>query len=153
MKVKKIMTEHPVCAVPETPLRAVAHIMFEKNCGAVPIVENFDTMKPVGIVTDRDITVNTVAFNKDPLNMTAAEIMSFPVLTVRPDTSMDDCFEIMEDNKVRRIIVVNDDGAVCGVVAQADIARFADEEEIAEFVRDISKPRARMIGRGTAVAH
>lgn len=154
MKVKKVMTKDPICCVPETPLKAVAHIMFEKNCGAVPVVENFDTMKPVGIVTDRDIAINTVAFGKDPLFMTAAEIMSFPVLTVKPDTSMDDCFEIMENNKVRRIIVLNDDGAICGIVAQADIARYADEDEIAELVRDISKPRAaKSLARGTAVTH
>lgn len=150
MKVKKMMTPHPVCSMPETPLKEVAHVMFEKNCGAVPIVENFETMKPVGIVTDRDIVMNTVAFGKDPLIMTAAEIMTFPLLTVKPDTSAKDCLEIMEKNKVRRVVVIDDEGAICGIVAQADIAHYADEDDIADFVKDISKPRA---AKSTSGAH
>jgi CBS domain-containing protein len=114
--------------------------MFEENCGAVPVVENYETMKPVGMITDRDITVNTVAFGKDPLHMMAAEIMSYPVLTVQPEATVDNCCVLMEENKVRRMIVVDNLGRLCGIVAQADIARRAPRTEVFEMLRDISAP-------------
>ena len=61
MKIKEIMTKAPACCAPETNLREVAVLMVEKDCGAIPIVENFETNKPVGIITDRDIITNTLA--------------------------------------------------------------------------------------------
>ena len=140
MRVKDIMTKDPMCCVPETALQEVAHMMFERNCGAVPVVENLETMRPVGIITDRDITMNTVAFGKDPLHMMAAEIMSYPALVIQPETTIDNCCVLMEENKVRRMIVVDHTGRVCGIVAQADIVRKVPRTEVFEMLRDISTP-------------
>lgn len=139
MKVDEIMTKDPACCLPETALREVAHLMMEKDCGAIPVVENFETKKPVGIITDRDITIDTLAQGKNPLEMTAAEIMSFPVVSVKPEASIEECCNAMEKNKIRRMIVVDDAGACCGIVAQADIAGNAPMIETAELVQDISK--------------
>lgn len=140
MKVKDIMTKDPACGLPEDSLERIAHLMIENNCGAIPIIENRDTMRPVGMITDRDIAISTVALGKDPLHMTAAEIMSFPPLTVRAEASIDDCCEKMEKNLVRRMLVVDHHGALRGIVAQADVARKAPRYEVAELVKDISMP-------------
>jgi len=138
MKVKEIMTKEPACCLPETNLREVAHLMIENDCGAIPIVENFETKKLVGIVTDRDITCNTVAQGKNPLEMSAAEIMTFPVVSLNPEATLDECCKVMEENKIRRLLVVDDANMCCGIVAQADIARTAPESETAELVKDVS---------------
>lgn len=138
LKVEEIMTRNPACCVPETALREVARLMSEKDCGAIPVVENFETKKPVGIITDRDITINTLAQGKNALEMTAAEIMSFPVVTVKPDEKLEECCEAMENNKIRRMLVVDDAGVCCGIIAQADIARKAPMFETAELVQDVS---------------
>ncbi len=138
MKIEEIMTKTPTCCVPETGLREVAQLMFEKDCGAIPIVENFDTNKPVGIITDRDITVNTVAQGKNALEMSAAEIMTFPAISLNPEATLGECCKMMEVNKIRRIIVVDNLGACCGIVAQADIARTAPMFETAGLVKDVS---------------
>jgi uncharacterized membrane protein/CBS domain-containing protein len=138
MKVSEIMTKDPTYCVPTTGLKDVAQMMLEHDCGAIPVIENPETKKPVGVVTDRDITIDTVAHGKNPLHMTAGEIMTFPVLTVTPDTSVDDCCTKMEDNMVRRMVVVDQNGSCCGIVAQADIARNAPQFETAELVKDIS---------------
>lgn len=137
MKINEIMTKTPACCAPETSLREVAQLMVEKDCGAIPIVENKETNKPVGIITDRDITVNTLAQGKNALEMSAAEIMTYPVITVNPDATVEECCQTMEHNKVRRLVVVDESGSCCGIVAQADIALNAPDET-AELVKDVS---------------
>jgi len=136
MEVRDLMTADPVCCDPDTGLQDVAKMMLENDCGAIPVVEDG---KPTGIVTDRDITCRAVALGKNPLEMTASDIMSSPVETVTEDTSLEDLCEVMEDEQIRRVVVVDADGRVCGIVAQADLAEYADDE-VAEVVEKISEP-------------
>ena len=124
MRVKNFMTRDPACCLPQASLQEVAHLMIEKDCGAIPIVEDVELKIPVGIITDRDIAVETVAHGKNPLEMSAAEIMSFPPVTVTPDTTITRCLELMEENKIRRIIVVDEAGGCCGIVAGRDPRSF-----------------------------
>lgn len=138
MKVTKIMTKDPAACTPEMSLREVAHLMVEHDCGAIPVVENFETMKPVGIVTDRDIVVNTIAAGKDPLSMSAAEIMSFPPEVVSTEATVNECLKLMEREMIRRMLVVDENNKLMGIVAQADVALHAREEKTAAFVKDVS---------------
>lgn len=140
MHIKELMTERPACCTPDTNLQEVARLMVEHDCGCVPVVESEETLKPVGVITDRDITCRTVAQGKNPLEMTAADCMSSPVVTVTPGTSVDDCCAIMEQNQVRRVPVVDERGACCGMVAQADTAAAAPKQETARLVQDVSQP-------------
>ena len=142
MQVQEIMTRSPAFCYPESTLQEVANIMVHKNCGIVPIVETSVHMVPLGVITDRDITCRTVALGKDPLEMTAREVMSAKPLTVSPTDSMRRCEELMEQNDVRRMLVVDQEGKCVGIVAQADIARNAPVSEVAELVRDISLGQA-----------
>ncbi|MGE5525394.1 MAG: CBS domain-containing protein [Rhodospirillaceae bacterium] len=137
MVVRDLMTTDPVCCDPDTGLQDVARMMLDNDCGAIPVCEEG---KPVGIVSDRDIAVRAVAEGQNPLEMTAAQIMSSPVETVTADTSLDDLFDLMEDKQIRRVVVVDEEGAVCGIVAQADIAEYAGDE-VAEVVQEISEPQ------------
>ena len=139
MQVKEIMTSDPACCTPDTPLQRVAEMMVEKDCGEIPVVENAASLVPVGVITDRDITCRTVARGLNPLTLTAAECMTTPCITVTPDTSLDDCCRLMEEKQIRRVPVVNTDGACCGIVALADIARHAPKGETAEVVREVSE--------------
>lgn len=138
MKVKEIMTENPAYAVLDTSLHDVAQMMMDYDCGCIPVLENAENKAPIGVITDRDITVRTVAHNKDPLNMVAGEVMTDNIVTVTPEMSVEDCITKMEGNQIRRIVVVDDAGNLCGMVAQADIARQAPAYESAKFVKDVS---------------
>lgn len=140
MQVKDIMTQNPACCTPDTNLQEVAQMMVENDCGCIPVVESQETMKPVGVVTDRDITCRTVAQGKNPLEMTAGDCISSPLVTVTPDTSVDDCCHVMEENQVRRVPVVDESGGCCGMVAQADIATQAPKQATAEVVQEVSQP-------------
>ncbi len=125
MQAKDIMTKEPACCTPETSLKEVAAIMCQAECGEVPVVESFETMKPVGVLTDRDIACRTVSEGKNPYAMKAGDCMSSPFATVHPETGLEECLDILESNEIRRVPVVDSDGRCCGTVAQADIVAQA----------------------------
>ncbi|HET6629373.1 MAG TPA: CBS domain-containing protein [Woeseiaceae bacterium] len=144
MQVRDIMTENPACCAPETSLEDVARIMADQDCGEIPVLD--ERGRPLGVVTDRDITVRAVAQGRDPAATAARDVMTGSVITTTPDASLEDALAHMEESQVRRLPVVDEDGVVCGMVAQADIARTAPAHETAELVRDVSQPT---LGRGT----
>jgi CBS domain-containing protein len=140
MRVKHIMTKNPACCTLDTNLQEVARLMVEHDCGESPVVQSKQNMKLVGVITDRDITCRTVAEGKNPLEMTAGDCMSSPCITVTPEMSVEDCCQVMEANQVRRVPVVDESGACCGIVAQADIAQHASKRETGRVVREVSQP-------------
>jgi CBS domain-containing protein len=142
MKVKEIMTQNPACCMADDDLQSVAKLMVDHDCGCIPVVEDTSSNKPIGIVTDRDICCRAVAEGKNPLDLTAGDVMTGNVITVTPDMSVEECCNIMEDNQIRRVAVVDGSGACCGIVAQADIAVNADEHKTAEVVQEVSRAGA-----------
>lgn len=142
MKVEEIMTKNPACCTADSKLQEVAQMMVKNDCGCIPVVENEDSKKPIGMITDRDITIRTVAEGKNPLDLTAGDIMSDQVITVTSDTTVEDCCNKMESNQIRRVAVVDENGGCCGIVAQADVAINADKSKTAEVVKEVSKETA-----------
>ncbi|HRH43796.1 MAG TPA: CBS domain-containing protein [Pyrinomonadaceae bacterium] len=138
MKVKEIMSEVLGVATLSTSLREVAQMMADFDCGCIPVIETEEDKKPIGMITDRDIILRTIAHNKNPLNMVAGEVMTENVVTVTGEMSVEECVIVMEKNQIRRVAVVDDAGNICGMVSQADIARDATATETAELVKDIS---------------
>jgi CBS domain-containing protein len=138
MNIKEIMTPSPAVCIPTTELAEVARIMVQKNCGSVPVVSDLNAMKPVGIVTDRDITLRTLANGRNPLKLTAGDVMTINPVSVSPEASVDECCAMMEHRGVRRMLVTDESGRCVGIVAQADIARTAAEQKVAELLREIS---------------
>jgi CBS domain-containing protein len=139
MKVSNIMTPSPATCHRGTKLTEVAKLMHQCDCGAIPVVEE-GTNHPVGIITDRDITVRAVAEGRNPLELTAGDCMTTPVESISCKASLDECTDKMENSQVRRMVVVDQDGKICGIVAQADIAMYAPEDEVGELVHDVSTP-------------
>ena len=137
MQVREIMTENPACCAPETPLRDAAKLMAEKDCGEIPVID--ECGRPVGVVTDRDIACRGVAEGKTA-ETPVREVMSSPVVTVSPETSVENCCKTLEEKQIRRVPVVDESGRCCGMVSQADIARHAPEQETVQVIRDVSRP-------------
>ena len=142
MQVREIMTREPACCTPETKLQDVARLMMDQDCGQIPVVDSKKSRKPVGVVTDRDITTRAVAAGKNPGDLAARDCMTTPVVTVTPETEVERCCQVLEQHQVRRVPVINDQGQLCGMVSQADIAKHASGRETAEVVRSISQPAA-----------
>lgn len=137
MRVSEIMTADPVCCSPETPLQDVAKLMTENDCGCIPVVD--EENKPVGAITDRDICCRSVAQGRNPLELTAADCMTAGCVTVTPDTSVEDCCELLEGKQIRRAVVIDDAGRCCGMVAQSDIAQH-HRDLAGAVVQAVSQP-------------
>lgn len=138
--IKDLMTKDPACCVRDTGLQEVANMMVDCHCGEIPVVNTVDEKKVVGVITDRDIVCRTVAKGENPLDHTAGECMSENVCCVDQDASLDEAIELMEKNKIRRLPVVDKDGACCGIISQADLARNRQETRASEVLEEISRP-------------
>jgi CBS domain-containing protein len=140
MRVFEIMTPDPACCTPETTLPKIARLMVNMDCGEIPVVDNLETRKLIGVVTDRDIVCRAVATDKNPADVQASEVMSSPVIAVSEEADVEECYEKMVQHKIRRIPVLDSRGKISGIVALADIARQAGMQETAGVVKDISRP-------------
>ena len=139
MKVQSVMTSNPACCTPSTPLREVAQMMLKNDCGEIPVVESIDSGRPLGVVTDRDIVVRTLARGRNPMDLAAGDCMSSPAVTVTEDTSLSEVVDLMESRQMRRVLVVDEEGSICGIVAQADIALHGRDKMTGQAVEEISR--------------
>ena len=137
MKLREIMTPSPTTASPTDTLSHVAELMREEDVGAIPIVEQD---RPVGVITDRDISIHAVAAGIDPTQALVSDHMSTDLVTGRPDMSDREALELMGREQIRRLLIV-DDGRLVGIVAMADFALDSDrEEDVEEALEEISEP-------------
>jgi CBS domain-containing protein len=148
MLAKEFMTKDPACCKPDSTVQEAAQLMVDCDCGEIPVVENEQTRRVVGVITDRDIACRAVAQGRDPRSTKVRDIMSSPVITVSPDITVEECCQIMEQNQVRRVPVIDQSKRCCGIISQADIAQAANEHDTAEVVKDVSRrtDRPSMVG-------
>jgi CBS domain-containing protein len=139
MRIEEVMTREPVCCTPDTGLREVAQMMVEHDCGQIPIVTSSSDQRILGVVTDRDIVARLVAKGRNPIELQANTCMSEPVVTVRTDQSIEDCIQVMETHRIRRVPVVDAAGKMRGIVSQADIAQHAPPASTGELVNKVSQ--------------
>jgi CBS domain-containing protein len=139
-RAKNIMTTNPACCTAEHNVQQAAEMMVKHDCGEIPVIESDENMKPIGVITDRDITCRVVATGKSPKQTRVRDAMSSPAVMVAPETSLEECCRIMEENQIRRVPVVDESGTCCGIVSQADIAKVAPTKHTAEVVRQVSQP-------------
>lgn len=136
--VTSVMTANPCCCKRDTPLREVAQMMIDNDCGMIPVVDEGGC--PIGAVTDRDIATRIVACGKDATSACAGDAMTSPVKTLSTQTSLHDATCMMEAEKIRRVIFVDGDGKLAGVAAIADLSLAGKDEATAEVVKVVSKP-------------
>jgi CBS domain-containing protein len=113
-----------------------AKMLRDEDVGIAPIVKG-DRL--VGTVTDRDIAIRVVAEGKDPESTKVEEIASTDLVTVDPQQDLDEALRLMAQHQVRRLPVVEEDGRLVGIVAQADVARHAEDARTGKVVEQISK--------------
>lgn len=134
MKVQDVMSGDVACLSHGDSLQAAAAKMAEINVGSLPVI---DGGKLVGVVTDRDIVTRCIATGAGA-DATVDAAMTRDVVTVSPETSIEDASQLMSDRQIRRIYVVDGD-AVTGVVSLGDLALEAPSSEPGDALREISK--------------
>jgi CBS domain-containing protein len=140
MRVADIMTKSPVTVTMDTPVAKVAAIMAEKDIGFIPIVD--DQRRAVGTVTDRDIVVRVVAKGLDPKTAKLRDFGGNQPIYLRPDEDLARARELMQQHKVQRILVCDEQGKPVGVVSLQDLARAEDEREVGETVQKVKEEGA-----------
>lgn len=135
LKIRELMTTDVRTVTPDTTIKDAANIMNTVDVGSVPVVDN---NKLVGIVTDRDIVVRSVAKGQDP-NQKVCDVMTKDIKCITPDTDVHEAADIMAKRQIRRLPVV-DNGNLVGIVSIGDLAVEGKyEDEAGEALHDISK--------------
>jgi CBS domain-containing protein len=134
--IRDLMTTNPRSLESGSTVVEAARLMRDEDAGLIPICEG---EKLIGTVTDRDIAIRVVAEGKSPDSITVGEIASRELVTIDPQQELDEALRLMARHQVRRLPVVEEDGKLVGIVAQADIARNAPDAQTGDLVEDISK--------------
>jgi CBS domain-containing protein len=125
MPISDCCTLDVVCCTLDTGIFEVAALMRKHHVGDVVVVQDAGALRtPVGIVTDRDIVLETIALQVDAQAFSAADLMSSPVLTVPHDAGLVDTLRLMRHHLVRRAAVLGSDGALLGIVSADDIVKL-----------------------------
>jgi CBS domain-containing protein len=135
-RIREIMTANPSTVEPDKTVVDAARVMQQEDAGVVPVTENG---RLTGMVTDRDIAIRVVAEGKDPKSTTVQEVASKNLVTLDPEQDLDEALRLMAQHQVRRLPVVEEDGRLVGVVAQADVARHGDDTKTGQVVQEISE--------------
>jgi len=148
MRVRKLMTVAPTTCGPNDSCSEAARIMWDCDCGSVPVVDS--TGRAVGIVTDRDICMAAL-FHGSPLSsITVGEVMSGDLSTCQADDDVKDAERLMRERRVRRLPVVDGGGSLVGILSLGDVAQSAgmanghaasDPADLVETIATISEPR------------
>jgi CBS domain-containing protein len=134
MTAADVMTASPrTCSPFSTVLEAVL-IFRDADCGAVPIL---DGGKPVGVLTDRDVALALADHEADLAGLPVSQIMTPGAISVAPDTPLDDVIEKFGDRGVRRLLVVDPQGLLVGIIGWADVAPHAPDRKLGEVVTEV----------------
>ena len=139
MLVKEIMTRRVECVRPDTTLQEAARKMRDLDVGPLPVCGDDD--KLAGMLTDRDITVRATAEGKDPTRTPVKDAMTPEVVYVFEDQDTKDAADTMAAHQIRRVLVMNRDKRLVGIVSMADLAVDAGKEaRPADTLREVSEP-------------
>jgi CBS domain-containing protein len=150
MKVQDIMTSDVQCCGPDTNLAAAAHMMWDSDCGALPVLNAQG--KVMGMITDRDICMATATKNRPPSEITVWETISGKAYTCRMSDDVHTAIDIMKRERVRRLPVVDEEDVLQGVISMNDFILLAGEtkggkapaiscEDVARTMKAISAHR------------
>jgi CBS domain-containing protein len=138
MRLSDIMTSNPVVLAPDTVLREAAQKMRELDSGVMPVGDN-DRL--VGMLTDRDITVRATADGKDPNSTPVRDVMTSDVVYCFADDDIETAARTMEENQIRRVIVLDRDKRLVGIASLGDIAVHAPTNQLpGEVTEAVSEP-------------
>lgn len=138
MKVAEIMTRNFDRIHPKDTAKKAAELMKKDDIGALPIFDDDDKMA-IGMLTDRDLTQEILAADREP-ETTVQEIMHGGIICCGESDSAEEAAKIMEENQVRRLLVKDDAGKVCGILSLADLTSCQTSELTGEALRGISEP-------------
>jgi CBS domain-containing protein len=137
MKVKDLMTPGPETVGSGDPVKKAAELMEKNNVGVVPVFD--EGGGAIGVLTDRDIALRLVAEGKDPQTTKTGDIMSRGVVYCPDDAHASKAAQIMEEKKVRRLLVRDSRGKITGIVSLGDLAQSLSKDKAGKLIREVSR--------------
>jgi CBS domain-containing protein len=125
MKVRELMSTNAVFCRPETNLAAVGALMWEHDCGLIPVVD--DTERVTGVITDRDICIALSTRDRQPSKITAREITTAPARVCSPDDDIQTALITMSRERLHRLPVVNRERGLVGILSINDLLLHAEK--------------------------
>jgi len=135
MLARDLMTKNVECLAPETAISLVARTMRSLDIGFVPICEG-DRL--IGTVTDRDIVLRGIADGKDMQSCKARDVMTSEVLWCYDDQTSDEVADYMADKEIRRVLVLDREKRLAGVISIGDLAKRGEEAKAGEAIGTIA---------------
>jgi CBS domain-containing protein len=140
VKVLEAMTPDVVTVAPDASLTAAARLMRESDIGPLPVCEG---RRVIGMLTDRDITVRAIAEGRDPNQTRVAEVMTPEVVCCQDGDDVERAAQLMQSAQLRRLLVVDAEGRLAGIVSLGDIALQTGDEALAgQTLEGVSEPPA-----------
>lgn len=140
-KCSEVMTREPACCEPGDSIVRAAEMMKQQDVGSLPVVESRNDRQLVGIVTDRDLVVKVLAGGRNVERAAVRDAMTSNPISCRETDEVDTAVRLMSDRQVRRMPIVDRQGQLCGIIAQADVAtRVHRDQTTGELVEAISEP-------------
>jgi CBS domain-containing protein len=134
------MTKETIWCLPSDTVTKAANLMKSGNIGSIIVIENEQTQKLAGIVTDRDLALKVVAEGLNAKSTKVESVMTSKMVTCLADDDLQKVLDAMAEHQLRRIPVVDDDHKVVGIIAQADVAMHYDHpKKTAAMVKEISR--------------
>ncbi len=137
LQVSEVMTRGVRSLAPSDTIQLTAQAMEELTVGTLPVCEGDEML---GIVTDRDITVRAVAQGLAGDSTPVSDVMSQPVETCHEDDELDEVTQQMEQHQIMRMVVLDDDGQLVGILTLGDIAAKANTDDADNTLAEISTP-------------
>ena len=138
MKLSEIMTRDVVVMQPDDSLQSAAKKMRDRNIGFLPVCDGEELL---GVISDRDITIRALADGMDATIMLGRDLMTSPAIYCFDDQDVDEVAQIMEENQIRRLVVLNrDDKRLVGVVSLGDLARNEPADRSGKVLQKVSEP-------------
>jgi CBS domain-containing protein len=134
--VKDCMTKDPEIISPETTLKEAANKMSDLNTGSLPVGSEDEL---TGFITDRDIVVEAVSEGKDPENTTIDEIMKDEVISCYEDDTLEDACDKMQENKVLRLVVLDENEKCVGIITHGQLAKAAIEANDNDLCKKVAQ--------------
>lgn len=128
MRVEQVMTKKVQTCTPHESLERAAQLMWNFDCGGLPVCQAGDSMQVIGFITDRDIAMSAMFQQKPLRDLRIADAMAKKLKAVHPGDSLADAEKIMSSERVRRLPVVDKNGSLVGLIALADLAQEAMRE-------------------------
>ncbi|HET7230628.1 MAG TPA: CBS domain-containing protein [Longimicrobium sp.] len=142
MYARELMSADPVCVTPGDPLLRAAAAMRDLELGMLPVVDGQETLRPVGVITARDIVVRHIAAGHGHTCICAHVMSRAPLITVHPDDEAGEAIRKMAAHRVRRVLVVERDRLV-GVISASDLLsrdRHLPPDAVGNALQQISEP-------------